>query len=129
MHLGAWEGLTPDEIDVRFQNGYQQWRVRPSSIIIPEAEPLGAFRERARRALERILSGMESEGEYVIVSHGGVIAAWLADILNADYDLLIRRLRLDNASVTALEFGASFSSILCINSTTHLDASSPTLAH
>ena len=30
MHLGAWEGLTPAEVDSRFQNAYQQWREHPS---------------------------------------------------------------------------------------------------
>ena len=56
MHLGAWEGLTPAEVDRRFQNAYQQWRDRPSSVAIPEAEPLEAFRQRVRRALTSIMA-------------------------------------------------------------------------
>ena len=119
MHLGEWEGLTPEEIDARFARGYQQWRMRPSSVVIPGAEPLEAFRERVRGAFERIVSGLE-DGEYAIVSHGGVIAALLADALAADYDALIRRLRLDNAGVTALEFGTGLPHVLWVNSTSHL---------
>ena len=124
MHLGAWEGLTPDEVDTRFQGAYQQWRRRPSSVVIPDAEPLEAFRQRVRRALERILSSVE-DGEHVVVSHGGVIAALLADVLGADYDAVIRRLRLDNAGITALEFGAGVPHVLWINSTQHLDTPPP----
>ncbi|MBI2104861.1 MAG: histidine phosphatase family protein [Candidatus Omnitrophica bacterium] len=123
IHLGAWEGLTPVEVDARFANAYQQWRVRPSSVVIPGGEPLGAFRERVREALSRILDGL-GEGEYVLVSHGGVIAALLADLLSADYDLLMRRLRLDNAGVTAVEFGER-PHVLWINATAHLDALAP----
>ena len=119
MHLGKWEGLTPEEIDVQFNRSYQQWRVRPSSVVIPDAEPLDAFRERVRRAFGKIVSGL-GEGEYAIVSHGGVIAALLADVLSADYDELIRRLRLDNAGVTALEFGTDLPHVLWVNSTSHL---------
>ena len=120
MHLGSWEGLTPDEVDARFQGAYQQWRTRPSSVVIPEAEPLEAFRQRVRRALEKILSSV-GEGEYVVVSHGGVIAALLADVLGADYDVVIRRLRLDNAGITALEYGTGLPHVLWINSTLHLE--------
>ena len=120
MHLGAWEGLTPAEVDRRFQNAYQQWRDRPSSVAIPEAEPLEAFRQRVRRALTSIMA-QTGEGEYVVVSHGGVIAALLADLLGADYDQVIRRLRLDNAGITAVEFGVGIPHVLWVNSTIHLE--------
>ena len=120
MHLGAWEGLTPEEVDIRFQGAYQQWRTRPSSVCIPEAEPLNIFRVRVRRVVAQIITQME-DGEYVVVSHGGVIAAALADLLEADYDVFLRRLRLDNAGVTALEFGAGLPHVLWINSTSHLE--------
>ena len=120
MHLGAWEGLTPAEVDARFAGAYQQWREKPSSILIPEAEPLGAFRTRVHRALEKVLSRVP-EGECVVVSHGGVIAALLADLLHADYDALLRRVRLDNAGITALEYGVGAPHVLWINATNHLD--------
>ena len=120
IHLGAWEGLTPEEVDARFPHAYRQWQRRPSSVVIPDGEPLAVFRARARNTLAKILAGV-GDGEYVVVSHGGVIAAWLADALGADYDLVIRQLRLDNAGVTALEFGAGPPHVLWVNSTTHLD--------
>ena len=97
IHLGDWEGLTPDEVDARFQRAYQQWRTRPSSVVIPGGEPLEAFRGRVRRAVERVMAGV-GEGEYVIVTHGGVIAALLADLLGADYDRVLRRVRSPGAS-------------------------------
>ena len=120
MHLGAWEGLTPEEVDARFENAYQQWRHSPSMVRIPEAEPLEQFRARVRRIFERLLE-RATEGEWVVVSHGGVIAAMLAEVLDADYDALLRRLRLDNAGVTALECGPGRPPhVLWINGTTHL---------
>ena len=120
IHLGAWEGLTPEEVDGRYQGAYQQWRARPSTVSIPDAEPLEAFRVRVRRTLEQLIERFE-DGEYVIVSHGGVIAAMLADTLGADFDLLLRRLRLDNAGITALEFATPLPHVLWINATAHLD--------
>ena len=120
MHLGAWEGLTPAEVDARFGNAYQQWRQSPSSVRIPDAEPMSAFRARVRRIFSR-LTGQMGQEEYVVVSHGGVIAAVLADVLGADYDRLLRRLRLDNAGVTAIELDAPTPHVLWVNSTTHLE--------
>lgn len=124
MHLGAWEGLTPEEIDARFDGAYRQWKTRPSTVIIPGAEPHEAFRARVRRAFEKVVARFE-DGEYVVVSHGGVIAAMLADVLQADYDALLRRLQLDNASVTALECGTGFARVLWINGTAHLQPLAP----
>ena len=119
MHLGAWEGLTPAEVDGRFDHAYQRWKLSPSSVAIPEAEPLDAFRARVRASLQKIVEGM-GEGEHVVVSHGGVIAAMLADVLDADYEVLIRRLRLDNAGITAVEFGGQLPHVLWVNFTGHL---------
>jgi broad specificity phosphatase PhoE len=122
IHLGAWEGLTPEEVDARFGGAYRRWRAAPSKVEIPEAEPTAAFLARAQQALRRLLRGLEGEGEYVVVTHGGVIAACLADLLGADYDALLRRLRLDNAGITALDVHAAGASVAWINATGHLTA-------
>ena len=119
IHLGVWEGLTPDEVDARYQGAYQQWRHAPSTVQIPKAEPLAVFQERVRRAFTALVDTVE-EGEHVVVTHGGVIAALLADVLGADFDRLLRRIRLDNAGITALECGGSVPHILWINATDHL---------
>ena len=119
MHLGDWEGLTPEEVDARFDGAYQRWKIQPSSVRIPNAESLAAFRERARRALRRVRDRI-GEGEYLIVSHGGLIAAMLSDALDADYDVLLRRLRLDNAGVTALEWVDGPPAVCWVNATAHL---------
>ena len=88
---------------------------------IPQAERLDEFRARVRRTLDKILGSLEG-GECVVVSHGGVIAALVADLLGADYDALLRRLRLDNAGITALECGSGARHLLWVNSTSHLAA-------
>ena len=121
MNLGAWEGLTPDDINAKFDGIYDRWRVAPSSVVIPGAEGLGAFRARVRGVFQRVTAPW-GEGEYVIVSHGGVIAALLADLWGADYDALLRRLRLDNGGVTAVELDGRWPHVLWVNATAHLYA-------
>ena len=120
MHLGLWEGLTPEEIDGQFQGAYQQWKLRPSSVSIPRAEVLDDFRARTRRALERI-AGSFTGGACVVVTHGGVIASMLAEILDADYDTMLKNLRLDNAGISVLEWDGATPHVLWINATDHLD--------
>lgn len=119
MHLGAWEGLTPEEIDGRYEGAYARWARRATAFEIPGAEPHAAFRERVRQAAARLIARM-GEGEHVVVSHGGVIAALLADWLHADYDTLLRRLRLDNASITALDVDGDVPHVLWVNAVEHL---------
>ena len=119
MHLGAWEGLTPREIDARYNRAYTHWARRSASIDIPGAETHAAFRARVRGAAARVLARC-GDGEHIVVSHGGVIAALLADWLDADYDALLRRLRLDNASITALDVSGDVPHVLWVNTDEHL---------
>ncbi len=121
MHLRAWEGLTPEEIDTRFDGAYRQWKQRSSSVLIPQAEAVEDFRARVRGVWQRLIEGAP-EGEHVIVSHGGVIAALLADLLEAEYDLVLRGVRVDNASVTAIELNGGAPHVLWVNATEHLAA-------
>jgi probable phosphoglycerate mutase len=119
IHLGNWEGLTPEEVNARFGGAYELWRTTPSQMRIPGAEPLERFRARVQKVVSQILRE-HHDGELVIVSHGGVIAALLADWLGADYDQLLRRLVLDNAGISAIDGQANPPHVLWINATDHL---------
>lgn len=101
--LGAWEGLTPAEVNRQFDQSYEQWKRRPSSVRIPGAEPVAAFHERTRTAL-RAISRRHPQETVAVVTHGGVIAGYLADILQADFDHVLRKMRLDNTGLTIVEW-------------------------
>ncbi|MBI3324614.1 MAG: histidine phosphatase family protein [Candidatus Omnitrophica bacterium] len=117
--LGQWEGLTGPEVDLHYDGAYGLWQHTPSHVQIPGAEPLPAFRARARLALERILHH-HPEGRVIVVTHGGIIASLLADCLGADYDAMLRRLALDNGGISALEPAHQPPHVLWINDTGHL---------
>lgn len=126
IHLGEWEGLTPEEVNARYAEAYTQWKLAPSVTHVPGAEPVAAFLHRVRRARDDLLTTLEAE-EAVIVTHGGVIAALLADALRADYNHLLQYLRLDNGGVSAVEFEADqLAHVVWINRTSHLDGLSST---
>lgn len=119
IHLGKWEGLTPEEINLRFNNAYQIWRVQPSTLPVPEGEPLDAFRARVREGFAKIIMTHRS-GELMLVSHGGVITSLLADWLGGNYDQMMHRLVLSNGGVSAIDYDATSRHILWVNATAHL---------
>lgn len=125
MNLGIWEGLTADEVEQKFPGDYRQWRNRPSTVQIPKGEISEAFQKRVRNAFDRITSINSGEGDCVVVTHGGVIASLLAHLLQADYDIFLCRLRLDNAGVSVIEIGGRYPHVVEINSAYHLATLSP----
>lgn len=120
IHLGKWEGLTPDEVNARYQNGYDRWRSCPSKMRIPGSEGVAAFRKRTLATFERIMR-KEKSGCILIVTHGGVIASLLAHWLKADFDNVLLNLKLDNTSVTYVEERGGRVILHAINDTSHLE--------
>lgn len=99
ISLGAWEGLTPDQVNRRYREGYAKWMAAPGNVRIPQAESHDAFCARIRRCwTQALVRGHEQR--ILVVTHGGVIAALLAHLLHARYNTLIIGLAIDNASVT-----------------------------
>ncbi len=119
MSLGAWEGLTPEEIDAQFDGGYDLWRVSPSRVRIPGAEPSVQFHQRVERVFARIAQ-RHPQQDVVIVTHGGVIASLLSRWLEADYDRLLRRMTLDNAGISRVDCRTQPPLVLWVNATQHL---------
>jgi probable phosphoglycerate mutase len=67
--VGAWSGLTTDEIEARWPGQLAAWRAGELTVI-PEGE--GDIEERVIAAVERVL--MSHPGDTVLaVTHGGVI--------------------------------------------------------
>ncbi len=120
IDLGAWEGMTPQEINRAYRNGYQKWLKTPSKVRIPKAEAVSRFQRRVLKTFKRLLK-RKSEGNLLIVTHGGVIAAVLSRLLKGDRDQFLIRLRLDNAGLTEIRTGTSRGTVVTrINDTAHL---------
>ena len=119
--LGVWEGLTPAEVNARFENGFETWRQRPTQVVIPGSEPIEQFRRRAVTAITTVVRQAPADAVGV-VTHGGVIAAYLSHVLDADFDYLLRRLPIHNTGVTILErLDDEHPAILAINDLQHLN--------
>lgn len=124
IDLGSWEGLTPEEVDARYGGAYQVWQAAPARVRIPDGEAVKVFHARVRRTFAQIAAG-HREGEIIIVSHGGVIASWLADWVGAEYDQLLHRLVLDNAGISGVDCRTAPPSVLWVNAVEHLNHAGP----
>jgi len=55
VHMGLWQGLTPEEVRARFPTVFPQWQERPLAVTPPDGEPLAMAIERISEAVRRIL--------------------------------------------------------------------------
>ncbi len=119
IQLGDWEGRTPEEVDKLYNKGYQKWLLKPSSILIPRGERLRHFKRRVTGRVRQIAA--QNQGKTIlIVTHGGVITALLADWLKADFDRLLVSLHIENTSLTIMDMTEKRFRICAIGDTAHL---------
>lgn len=117
--LGDWEGMTPEEVDRLYERGYQKWKRKPSAMRIPNAEGVSRFRHRVTRRVKEIAKANRGR-TVLIVTHGGVITALLADWLRADFDRVLQGLVIENTSLTFVDLTEKKARLWVINDTDHL---------
>jgi probable phosphoglycerate mutase len=73
-HIGAWSGLTTDEIEARWPGMIAAWR-RGEVPSPPGGEDDRTFTARVLAAIRRVAALADGDGCVVVVSHGGAIRA------------------------------------------------------
>ncbi|MGD2076500.1 MAG: histidine phosphatase family protein [Gammaproteobacteria bacterium] len=101
--LGAWEGLSPDDILRDEPDAYAAFYRDPSRNRPRGAEPLEAFGARVASALEELFAGFAGE-HLLVVAHAGVIRAVLGHVLQSEPAAWYRT-RIDNAGLTRVRRG------------------------
>jgi len=87
--VGAWEGLTAEEIKTRFPDEFTAWRADLLNYRPPEGECLLDVQERILPAYCDIVASHPGQ-EIALLLHGGVNRVILADALNLDLQNLFR---------------------------------------
>ena len=118
IRLGDWQGLHMDEIKRRWPELWQQSRIDPSELTMPNGESFGQVTERAVRALEMIVEA--NQGKLVaIVTHDVIIrvlAAYILGVSNSIY----RRFEINNTSLSVIGVANNNSRLITLNDTSHL---------
>jgi len=97
MEYGVWEGLSKEQIEVRFPGMLSRWRENPAGMQIPEAEAIEDFAQRVIEGWQAIVD--ESAGKHVlVVAHSGSLRVILAHVLGAP--LYVRLPRSDGLAMT-----------------------------
>lgn len=81
--VGQWEGMTAEEIKLRYPEEFKAWRTDLLNYRPPEGECLQDVRDRILPEYKRIVASHLGE-EIAMLLHGGVNRIILADALGLD---------------------------------------------
>jgi broad specificity phosphatase PhoE len=112
VDLGEWQGRTFEE--VREQQAWKDWLAHRGSARPPGGEP---FREVARRAgagLRRLVQAHPDQ-HVLVVSHGDVIKAMVANVLGLSLDNL-ESFDIAPCSVSVIAMGSDWGQVRLLNS-------------
>jgi broad specificity phosphatase PhoE len=100
LSLGEWEGRSIVELCEEKPSMIHRWYREPTKVRVKGAEDIFAFRNRIVGTIESIVADPR-EGDVIVVTHGGVICAYLTHILGMNLDDLWS-FSLPNASITTI---------------------------
>ncbi|MGI6151844.1 MAG: histidine phosphatase family protein [Christensenellales bacterium] len=117
--FGEWEGLTFDEIGERYPEELKVWNTDPHLCAPPgKAETLMQVAERCTHFLSRIRKDYEGQ-TVAAVSHSVPCKAMVALSIGLPLSR-IHSLRMDNASMSIIDFYQDRAVLRLFNDTTHL---------
>jgi probable phosphoglycerate mutase len=119
IYLGDWEGLTTDELALRFPEAWARWSEEPNWDAVPGGEGAARFEARSAAALDAILQ-RHSHGDVLVVTHGGLIQVALHRILGQASRGLFP-FKIQNASISVIEKRDGRTIIGGVNDTSHLE--------
>ena len=111
---GAWTGR-----ELRTLRREPLWAViqgQPSAAVFPDGEGLAAMSARAVAAVRRWNATLGSEATYILVSHGDVIKAILADALGLHLDGF-QRIGVDPGALSVVRYGSTGTHVERVNDT------------
>jgi broad specificity phosphatase PhoE len=119
IRLGDWEGLYEDEIRRRWPELWNQSRIDPSDLALPNGESFSQVVSRSVRAFEQMLAASDG-GQAVIVTHDIVVRILTAYVLGVPTSIY-RKLDISNASLTVVRVTDGGRQLISLNDTCHLE--------
>jgi alpha-ribazole phosphatase len=117
LDFGELEGRTYDEIAESMPELYSEWMTHPTRVRFPGGESYTELRRRSLGAIATLRSEL-ADGTAVVVTHGGVIRAVLADVLGIP-DERIFRVAVEPASLSIVEWVEEVPSVVVLNGGAH----------
>jgi len=119
IRLGDWQGLHRDEISQKWPELWQQSRIDPSEVTLPNGESFQQVTDRAVRAFEMIVADNQDK-QAVMVTHEVVIRVLVAHVLGTS-NSIYRRFEVGNASLSIIRVSDGKARLVTLNDSSHLD--------
>ena len=117
VFVGSWEGMSFEQIVSGDEELARRFREQEAMFsMAPGGESGAQLRARVLRALQDILSKAEG-GVVLVVTHGGVINAYLGHVLGLDQDMFFLP---DHASINTVRVEDGRAEIRFLNDVRHL---------
>lgn len=111
--FGEWDGLYFDDVEKRYPDEYRAWKVDPLNFSPQGGETICDLLERIKGAVTGFLEEFAGQ-TVVVVTHVGPIRVMVADALGMPLEGY-RQLRVDYASLSAVDYGGRQNNILYTN--------------
>ena len=102
-HFGEWEGMHFSDISKQYPEVWRMWLTDWEQTRIPGAEPFAAFKVRVISMVEEIVRNHPGR-RVAVVSHGGCIRSILAHFFCESVSKGYWRFKVDNATLSEVEF-------------------------
>lgn len=107
---GEWSGLSFEEITVKYPNLLDKFHEDPENFCPKGAESLDCFNKRVDKVLNKIIAD-NLHKRLIIVTHGEVIQAAVANALNIPYSSQFK-LYVPTGSATQISYFEDFASLV-----------------
>ncbi len=118
LNQGQLEGKKLTDLLSDHPELLRDWMARPAEVVMPGGESMRSLQQRAWAALSDVV-GLHDHGLVAVASHNLAILSIVCKAIELDLDKF-RRLRLNNASITELEFARRQTVLVRINDVHHL---------
>jgi broad specificity phosphatase PhoE len=118
MNQGILEGKNLEGLLAGHPELLKKWMQEPADVEMPQGESLRSVQARAWQAIKDI-TARHPEDTVAVVSHNLCILGIICKAISLDLNNF-RRLRMENASVSEIEFGRHGPVLIRINDLSHL---------
>jgi len=116
VFVGDWEGKSFEEIVADDEELARKFREAEVLFSMSGGESGDELRERVRPAVERVIRA-HPEGDVYVISHGGVINAYITGLLDFPHDMLYLP---DNTSLNTVIIDGDEHRVKFLNDVRHL---------
>jgi probable phosphoglycerate mutase len=121
LDYGKWDGMTTDEVAVKFQIEHERWTADPAWNPPTGGETAVQLAQRMTRAVEEI-DATYDDGNVLVVSHKASIRVALCALLGVDVGRFRYRFGCPVGSLSIVEFGDHGPLAEAVADRSHLDA-------